>query len=41
LMLDTLTLTQTGERPLAISNVAGQMLAGIAAVYGCYFLAAR
>jgi CrcB protein len=41
LMLDTLTLTQTGERSLAISNVAGQMLAGIAAVYGCYFLAAR
>jgi len=41
LMLDTLTLTQTGERSLAISNVAGQMVAGIAAVYGCYFLAAR
>ena len=41
LMLDTLALTHTGERTLAFSNVAGQTVAGLLAVYGCYFLATR
>ena len=40
-MLDTLTLTQTGERALALSNAAGQVAAGMLAVYVCYNLAAR
>lgn len=40
-MLDTLTLTHTGERTLALSNVAGQTIAGMLAVYVCYMLAAR
>lgn len=40
-MLDTLTLTHTGERTLAMSNVAGQTIVGMLAVYVCYVLAAR
>jgi CrcB protein len=40
-MLDTLILTQTGERGIAVSNAAGQVTAGMLAVYLCYHLAAR
>jgi CrcB protein len=40
-MLDTLTLTHAGEHTLAMSNVAGQVIAGMLAVYVCYMLAAR
>jgi CrcB protein len=40
-MLDTLTLMQSGERALAVSNVIGQTAIGILAVCVCYFLAAR
>jgi CrcB protein len=39
-MLDTLTLIQTGGGALAISNLAGQTVAGIFAVYFGYLLAA-
>ena len=39
LMLDTLTLTQSGEGMLAMSNVIGQALLGLAAVCGGYYLA--
>jgi CrcB protein len=38
-MLDTLTLTHAGERTLAMSNVAGQTVLGILAVYAGYYLA--
>ena len=38
-MLDTLTLTHTGERALAISNVAGQTVLGVLAVYAGYYVA--
>src|SRR5688572_2238805 len=38
-MLDTLTLTHAGERTLAMTNVAGQTLLGILAVYAGYYLA--
>jgi CrcB protein len=40
-MLDTLTLTHAGERTLAMSNVMGQTVLGLMAVYGGYYLAAR
>lgn len=40
-MLDTLTLAHADERTLAMSNVAGQMILGILAVYACYMVAAR
>lgn len=40
-MLDTLTLTHRGDHTLAMSNLAGQMILGILAVYVCYVLAAR
>ena len=40
LMLDTLTLTHAGERSLAIANLLGQALMGLAAVYAGYYLAA-
>ena len=38
-MLDALTLTQSGEGPLAISNVVGQTVLGLVAVYAGYHLA--
>ncbi len=38
LMLDMLTLTQGGERALAVSNLALQTLAGLAAVWWGYSL---
>lgn len=38
-MLDTLTLTQAGERTLAMSNVAGQTVLGLIAVYAGYYAA--
>ena len=40
LMLDTLTLTRSGDGTLAMANVIGQALLGLAAVYGGYHLAA-
>ena len=40
-MLDTLTLAHAGERTVAMSNVAGQTIVGMLAVYVCYMLAAR
>lgn len=40
-MLDTLTLAHAGERTFAMSNVAGQTIVGMLAVYVCYMLAAR
>jgi CrcB protein len=39
LMLDTLTLTHAGERTLAMSNVLGQTVLGLFAVYAGYYLA--
>jgi CrcB protein len=39
LMLDTLTLTHAGERTLAMSNVLGQAVIGLVAVYAGYYLA--
>jgi CrcB protein len=39
LMLDTLTLTHAGERTLAMSNVLGQAVLGLVAVYAGYYLA--
>ena len=39
LMLDALTLAHTGERTLAIANVAGQVLLGLAAVFAGYYAA--
>ena len=38
-MLDTLTLTQGGDRGLALTNVLGQMVVGVIAVYVGYYLA--
>ena len=38
-MLDTLTLTHAGERTLAMSNVAGQTVLGLLAVYAGYYVA--
>jgi fluoride exporter len=40
-MLDTLTLTQAGNHTQAAWNIAGQIVAGVLAVYICYFLAVR
>lgn len=40
-MLDSLTLAHAGERTIAMSNIAGQMIVGVLAVYVCYVLAAR
>ena len=37
-MLDTLTIAHTGERALAISNVVGQTVIGLVAVYAGYYL---
>jgi len=37
-MLDTLTLTHAGERTLAMSNVAGQTVLGLLAVYAGYYV---
>ena len=39
LMLDTLTLIQSGDGTLAMSNAIAQALLGLAAVYGGYYLA--
>jgi CrcB protein len=41
LMLDTLTLTHTNARTLAMSNVIGQTVIGLAVVYAAYYAAAR
>jgi CrcB protein len=38
-MLDTLTLTHAGERTMAMSNVAAQMILGLIAVYAGYYVA--
>jgi CrcB protein len=38
LMLDTLTIAHTGERAVAVSNVLGQIVVGLLAVYGGYYL---
>jgi CrcB protein len=38
-MLDTLTLTHSGARALAMSNVAGQTVLGLLAVYAGYYVA--
>ena len=38
-MLDTLTLTHTGDRGLALANVLGQTVIGGLAVYAGYYLA--
>jgi fluoride exporter len=38
-MLDSLALTHSGQGTLAMSNVIGQTLLGLAAVYGAYYLA--
>lgn len=38
-MLDTLTLTHTGERAIAMSNVVGQTVLGVIAVYAGYYIA--
>ena len=38
-MLDTLTLTKSGDGTLAMSNAIAQALLGLAAVYGGYYLA--
>jgi fluoride exporter len=40
-MLDTLTLTHAGERTLAMSNVVGQTVLGLIAVYAGYYVAAN
>src|SRR3990170_8722894 len=40
-MLDTLTLAHTREHTLALSNVAGQLILGLLAVFAGYLLAAR
>jgi CrcB protein len=37
-MLDTLTLTHAGDRALAMSNVIGQVGAGLIAVYAGYYV---
>ena len=39
LMLDTLTLTQSGQASLAMSNVIAQTAIGLIAVYAGYYLA--
>lgn len=39
LMLDTLTLTHSGEGTVAMSNLIGQTVLGLAAVYAAYSLA--
>ena len=38
-MLDTLTLTHTGDRGLALTNVLGQTAVGMLAVYLGYYVA--
>lgn len=38
-MLDTLTLTHAGERTVAMSNVVGQTVFGLIAVYAGYYVA--
>jgi CrcB protein len=38
LMLDTLTLTHAGEHTLAMSNVIGQAIIGLIAVYVGYYI---
>lgn len=38
-VLDTLTLAQSGDRSLALSNVAGQMVVGLIAVFAGYYAA--
>ena len=38
-MLDTLTLTHAGDRGLALTNVLGQTVVGVLAVYMGYYLA--
>ena len=38
-MLDSLTLAHAGERTIAMSNIAGQIIAGMIAVYAGYYLA--
>ncbi len=40
-MLDTIALTHAGARTLALSNVAGQIILGMAAVYAGYHVGAR
>ena len=40
-MLDTLTLAHSGDRALAISNVAGQTIAGVIVVFAAYYAAAH
>ena len=37
-MLDTMTLAYTGERAIAVANVVGQTLLGVAAVWAGYSL---
>ena len=37
-MLDTLTLTHSGDHALAMSNVIGQVAIGLIAVYAGYYL---
>jgi CrcB protein len=41
LMLDTLMLTHANERTLAMSNVIGQAVIGLAVVYAAYYAAAH
>jgi CrcB protein len=41
LMLDTLTLAHANERTLAMSNVIGQAVIGLAVVYAGYYAAAH
>lgn len=38
-VLDTLTLTHTGDRGLALTNVLGQTVIGVVAVYAGYYVA--
>lgn len=40
-MLDTVALTHAGDRTLALSNLAGQVVLGILAVYAGYYVGAR
>jgi CrcB protein len=41
LMLDTLTLTHANDRTLALSNVIGQTVIGLAVVFAAYNAASR
>ena len=41
LILDTVALTHAGDRTLALSNLAGQVVLGILAVYAGYYVGAR